>query len=30
LRVSRLMTNDEKQAKAAHEAGFRIVRPGQD
>jgi hypothetical protein len=30
LKVSRLMTNDEKQAKAALEAGFRIVRPGQN
>jgi len=28
LRVSRLMTHDEGQAKAAIEAGFQIVRPG--
>ncbi len=28
LRVSRLMTHDEGQAKAAREAGFEIIRPG--
>ena len=28
LRVSRLMTHDEGQAKAAIEAGFEVVRPG--
>ena len=28
LRVSRLMTHDEGQAKAAIEAGFTVVRPG--
>jgi predicted nucleic acid-binding protein len=30
LRVSRLMTHDESQAKAAIEAGFEVVRPGRD
>ncbi len=30
LKVSRLMTHDEGQAKAAIEAGFEIVRPGRD
>ncbi len=30
LRVSRLMTHDERQAKAAAEAGFEVVRPGRD
>jgi predicted nucleic acid-binding protein len=28
LKVSRLMTHDEGQAKAAREAGFEVVRPG--
>ena len=28
LKVSRLMTHDEAQAKAAIEAGFEVVRPG--
>ena len=28
LRVSRLMTHDEQQAKAALEAGFEVIRPG--
>ena len=28
LKVSRLMTHDEGQAKAALEAGFEIIRPG--
>lgn len=30
LKVSRLMTNDGRQAKAAIEAGFEVVRPGRD
>jgi hypothetical protein len=30
LNVSRLMTHDEQQAKAAAEAGFQVVRPGRD
>jgi hypothetical protein len=30
LKVSRLMTHDEKQAKAATEAGFKVVRPGRN
>lgn len=30
LNVSRLMTHDEKQAKAALDMGFSIVRPGRD
>jgi predicted nucleic acid-binding protein len=30
LKVSRLMTHDERQAKAAVEAGFEVVRPGRD
>ncbi len=30
LKVLRLMTHDERQAKAALEAGFKVVRPGQD
>jgi predicted nucleic acid-binding protein len=30
LQVSRLMTHDEGQAKAALEAGFEVVRPGRD
>ena len=28
LKISRLMTHDEGQAKAAMEAGFEVVRPG--
>ena len=28
LKVSRLMTHDEGQAKAALEAGFEVIRPG--
>jgi len=28
LRVSRLMTHDERQAQAAIEAGFQVLRPG--
>jgi hypothetical protein len=28
LKVSRLMTHDEGQAKAASEMGFEVVRPG--
>jgi predicted nucleic acid-binding protein len=28
LRISRLMTHDEGQAKAAVEAGFEVIRPG--
>lgn len=28
LKITRLMTNDEGQAKAAIEAGFQVVRPG--
>lgn len=28
LRLSRLMTHDEAQAKAACEAGFQVIRPG--
>ena len=28
LKVSRLMTHDERQAEAAIEAGFEVVRPG--
>jgi predicted nucleic acid-binding protein len=28
LEISRLMTHDEAQAKAATEAGFEVVRPG--
>jgi len=28
LKISRLMTHDEGQAKAALEAGFEVVRPG--
>jgi predicted nucleic acid-binding protein len=28
LKVSRLMTHDEGQAKAAIEAGFKVVHPG--
>ena len=30
LKVSRLMTHDEGQAKAALEMGFEVVRPGRD
>ena len=30
LKVSRLMTHDEGQAKAAIAAGFEVVRPGRD
>jgi predicted nucleic acid-binding protein len=30
LKVSRLMTHDEGQAKAAEEVGFQVVRPGRD
>lgn len=30
LKISRLMTHDESQAKAAIEAGFDVVRPGRD
>jgi predicted nucleic acid-binding protein len=30
LKVARLMTHDEGQAKAALEAGFEVVRPGRD
>ena len=30
LKVSRLMTHDQGQAKAAIEAGFEVVRPGRD
>lgn len=30
LKVSRLMTHDEGQARAAREAGFEVVRPGRD
>jgi predicted nucleic acid-binding protein len=30
LKVSRLMTHDERQAKAALESGFEVVRPGRD
>ncbi len=30
LEVSRLMTNDEGQAKAARQAGFEVVSPGRD
>jgi hypothetical protein len=30
LNISRLMTQDENQAKAAMEAGFQVVRPGRD
>ena len=30
LKVSRLMTHDEGQAKAAIEAGFEVIRPGRD
>jgi predicted nucleic acid-binding protein len=30
LKVSRLMTHDEGQVKAAIEAGFEVVRPGRD
>jgi predicted nucleic acid-binding protein len=30
LQVARLMTHDERQAKAALAAGFEVVRPGRD
>ena len=30
LEVSRLMTHDEDQAKAALEAGFEVIQPGRD
>jgi predicted nucleic acid-binding protein len=30
LKISRLMTHDESQAKAALGAGFKVVRPGRD
>jgi predicted nucleic acid-binding protein len=30
LGISRLMTHDESQAKAAIEAGFEVIRPGRD
>jgi predicted nucleic acid-binding protein len=30
LKISRLMTHDERQAKAAIEVGFKVVRPGRD
>ena len=30
LKLSRLMTHDAKQAQAAIEAGFDVVRPGRD
>jgi predicted nucleic acid-binding protein len=30
LEISRLMTHDESQARAALEAGFQVVRPGRD
>jgi predicted nucleic acid-binding protein len=30
LRLSRLMTHDESQAKSAIEAGFQVIRPGRD
>lgn len=30
LKISRLMTHDESQAKAAVEMGFEVVRPGRD
>ena len=30
LKISRLMTHDEGQAKAAMAAGFEVVRPGRD
>ncbi len=30
LKISRLMTHDENQAKAAIEAGFKVIRPGRD
>jgi predicted nucleic acid-binding protein len=30
LEITRLMTNDERQAKAAGAAGFEVVRPGRD
>jgi predicted nucleic acid-binding protein len=30
LKISRLMTHDENQAKAAIEVGFDVIRPGRD
>lgn len=30
LKIARLMTHDEGQAKAAMDAGFEVVRPGRD
>lgn len=30
LKILRLMTHDEGQAKAALEAGFEVIRPGRD
>ena len=30
LNITRLMTHDESQARAALEAGFQVVRPGRD
>ena len=30
LKLARLMTHDETQARAARAAGFRVVRPGRD
>jgi len=30
LKVSRLMTHDEGQAKAAMKAGFEVICPGRD
>ena len=30
LKVPRLMTHDEGQARAAIEAGFKVIRPGRD
>lgn len=30
LEVSRLMTHDAAQAKAAMDAGFQVIRPGED
>lgn len=30
LKIARLMTHDEGQAKAAIEAGFEVIRPGRD
>ena len=30
LNITRLMTHDESQAKAAQDAGYQVVRPGRD